>query len=99
MSTEHVAKSCSDILGLSPSKAQDLSLFAKHQGFSCLGTWTREECLTMGEELLERQLDCRVIPFNEGLVPDSIPEITVTAVDFPKQEPSKEDTFLLSYSS
>jgi hypothetical protein len=68
-SVEYVAESCSEILGLRSDKAYDLSLFAKHEGFSLLGTWTREECLTMGEQLLERNLDCRVIPFNGGVEP------------------------------
>jgi hypothetical protein len=68
MSIEYVAESCSEILGIRADKAYDLSLFAKHQGFSTLGTWTREECLSMGEQLLSRNLDCRVIPFNGGVV-------------------------------
>ena len=74
MSIEHAAESCSEILGIHSEKAWDLSLFAKHQGFSCLGTWTREECLSMGEELLSRNLDCRVIPFNGGGLLDMVPE-------------------------
>ena len=74
MSIEQAAESCSEILGVHSEKAWDLSLFAKHQGFSCLGTWTREECLSMGEELLSRNLDCRVIPFNGAGVSDMVPE-------------------------
>ena len=99
MSIEHATNACSDILGLDATKAHDLSLFAKHQGFSCLGTWTREECLSMGEELLDRELDCRVIPFNGGVVPDSLPEVSVEVVGESIPSPSVEDTYLLSYSS
>jgi hypothetical protein len=72
MSIEFAAQSCSEILGIRSDKAWDISLFAKHQGFSCLGTWTREECLSMGDELSSRNLDCRVIPFNGGVVSDDI---------------------------
>jgi hypothetical protein len=72
MSIEFAAQSCSEILGIRSDKAWDISLFAKHQGFSCLGTWTREECLSMGDELLSRNLDCRVIPFNGGGVSEDM---------------------------
>jgi hypothetical protein len=66
MSVEFAAQSCSEILGMRSDKAYDISLFVKHQGFGCLGTWTREECLSMGDELSSRHLDCRVVPFNGG---------------------------------
>ena len=52
---------------LSYEKAHNLSLFAKHQGFSVIGTWTREDCLLIGERLVEEGLDCRVIPYNSAL--------------------------------
>jgi len=99
MSIDHVTESCTDVLGIPSEKAHDLSLFAKHQGFSCLGTWTREECLSMGEELFARDLDCRVIPFSEGLAPANVPDITAAAVDVRNQKGLMEDTFLLAYSS
>ena len=81
MSVEYVAESCTDILGIPSDKAYNLSLFAKHQGFSCLGTWTREECLAFGEKLVSRNLDCRVIPFNGGVDPDTLPEAGIAPVD------------------
>jgi hypothetical protein len=97
MSIEHAAESCVDVLGIPSDKAHDMSLFAKHQGFSCLGTWTRDECLSMGEELVSRDLDCRVIPFHKGVVaPASLPEIRVEGV--PKKA-FVEDTYLLSFTS
>jgi len=74
MSIEHAAESCIEVLGIPSDKAQDLSLFAKHQGFSCLGTWSRDECLSIGEELINHDLDCRVIPVNDDYVPDDVPE-------------------------
>lgn len=102
MSVEHATYSCADVLGISSEKAHDISLFAKHQGFSCLGTWTREECLSMGEELASRDLDCRVIPFNGGRTvapaPASFPEIHDVATPSPKKAPV-EDFPLLSFTS
>jgi len=65
-SIEHAAEACTDILGIDHEKAYDMSIFAKHQGFSTLGTWTHDECLSMGKELSSRDLDCRIIPFNRG---------------------------------
>ena len=100
MSIENTAQSCTEILGIPSDKAQDLSLFAKHQGFSCLGTWTREECLSIGEELLSRDLDCRIIPFNGGgVMPKSVPESSVAAMDVSAQVASVENTYLLSLGS
>ena len=64
MTIEHVTTSCNTILQMPLSKARQLSTFAKHQGFSCLGTWTHEECLTLGKELQKLDLNCRVVPFN-----------------------------------
>mmetsp|Transcript_33846 Transcript_33846/g.55203 ORF Transcript_33846/g.55203 Transcript_33846/m.55203 type:complete len:228 (-) Transcript_33846:128-811(-) len=100
MSIENTAQSCTEILGIPSDKAQDLSLFAKHQGFSCLGTWTREECLSIGEELLSRDLDCRIIPFNGGgVIPKSVPESSVAAMDVSVQIAVVENTYLLSLGS
>lgn len=78
VSVEDAALSTSEILGINYDQAHDMSLFARHQGFSTLGSWTREECLSLGEELLSNGLDCRVIPFNAAaLVPENFPEVTV----------------------
>merc|ERR1712087_36719 len=94
MSIENTAESCTAILGIPSDKAQDLSLFAKHQGFSCLGTWTRNECLAKGEELLSEDLDCRVIPFNGSLPSSSLLESSVQGTDEPKI--SFDNPYLLS---
>ncbi|KAL7535863.1 hypothetical protein ACHAWF_005294 [Thalassiosira exigua] len=99
MSTELAAESCAGVLGIPSDKARDLSLFAKHQGFSCLGIWTREECLSMGEQLISRDLDCRVIPFNGGVVSEILPAFPDVSVDMFAQNKAMEDTYLLSYSS
>lgn len=99
MTLDRAAESCRDILGISSEKAHDLSLFAKHQGFSRLGTWTREECLTLGEELVSRDLDCRVIPFNGGAVPERVSEITVAVTDTPPHIAIVDDMYSLSFSN
>jgi hypothetical protein len=33
---------------------------------SCLGTWSREECLSLGKQLQIRDIVCRVVPFCPG---------------------------------
>jgi len=62
---------------LTYEKAHSLSLFAKHQGFSVIGTWTREDCLLIGDMLVKEGLDCRVIPFNSALPSSSLEEEVV----------------------
>jgi len=66
MSIEHAAESCTEVLGMPSDRAHDLSLFAKHQGFGRLGTWAHDECLSIGEQLRSRDLDCRVVPCSGG---------------------------------
>ena len=80
MSVDQAAESCASVLGFQSDKAKDLSLFAKHQGFSCLGTWTRGECISLGGKLRSHELECRVIPFVKG---DSLlsEEVSVEAMD------------------
>lgn len=68
MSDTFAASSCLDVLppgDLSPTAARDAVSFAKYEGMSRLGTYTREECLRYGSELQERCGDfrCRVVPF------------------------------------
>ena len=79
VSVEDAALSTSEILGINYDHAYDMSVFARHQGFSTLGSWTREECLSLGEELLSNGLDCRVIPFNAGgaISTETFPEVMV----------------------
>ena len=99
MSIEYVAESCSEIIGIRSDKAYDLSLFAKHQGFSNLGTWTREECLSLGKQLLSRNLDCRVIPFNGGVDPEIRSSGTIVSSgensSTPRPSSGTIDTFFL----
>lgn len=46
--------------------AEELTNIAKVNGFSCLGTWERDECLKMGRELTVRDCVVRVVPYCEG---------------------------------
>jgi hypothetical protein len=62
----YVAGSLDYVLGMPHDEGVELSRFAKMEGFSCLGTWPREECLTKGRQLQMRDIVCRVVPFAEG---------------------------------
>jgi len=62
----YVASSLEYVLGMPNDTALDHSSFAKENGLSCLGTWKREECLTLGSQLLVRDVVCRVVPYCDG---------------------------------
>eukprot|EP00980_Cylindrotheca_fusiformis_P016240 scaffold4828_cov65-Cylindrotheca_fusiformis.AAC.1 len=47
-------------------EADELSKFSFENGMSCLGTWPREECLTLGRQLQVRDIVCRIVPYCEG---------------------------------
>jgi hypothetical protein len=66
ISVTYVATSLEYVLAMPGDEAQELSSFAKESGFSCLGTWPREECLDLGKQLQRRDLVCRVVPYCEG---------------------------------
>ena len=62
----YVATSCNYVLGMPFDEATELSQFAYEHGMSCLGTWPREECLSLGRELQVRDIVCRIVPYCEG---------------------------------
>jgi hypothetical protein len=62
----YVATSLTYVLGMSMDEATELSQFSYDNGISCLGTWPREECLSLGRELQVRDLVCRIVPYCEG---------------------------------
>ncbi|GKY95481.1 hypothetical protein MPSEU_000509700 [Mayamaea pseudoterrestris] len=62
----YVSSSLEYVLNMPELEAKDLSKFAQEQGLSCLGTWTREECLSLGRKLQLRDLVCRVVPYTVG---------------------------------
>jgi hypothetical protein len=54
------------ILEMPFDDALDASMVAQDFGMACLGTWSREECLTYGRALRQRDLVVRVVPFAAG---------------------------------
>ena len=66
MTIEYCASSCVYVLRMPYDEAAELSSHAKTEGFSCLGTWSHDECLRLGKQLQNRDLICRVVPFCEG---------------------------------
>jgi hypothetical protein len=62
----YVSGSLVYVLGMPKTEATELSQFAESEGMSCLGTWPREECLSLGKQLQVRDIVCRVVPFVEG---------------------------------
>ena len=62
----YVASSLNYVLDMPTDEATELSQFSYDHGMSCLGTWPREECLSLGRQLQIRDIVCRVVPFCEG---------------------------------
>jgi hypothetical protein len=62
----YVAGSLEYVLTMPRTEATELSRFAKMEGLACLGTWPRDECLTLGRQLQVRDIECRVVPFCPG---------------------------------
>lgn len=66
MTIEYAASSCVYVLRMPYDEAAELVAHAEKEGFSCLGTWSHEECVTLGKQLQNRDLVCRVVPFCQG---------------------------------
>ena len=66
MTIEYAATSCSYVLAMPYDEAAELAAHANVEGFSCLGTWSHEECQRLGNQLQNRDIVCRVVPFCEG---------------------------------
>lgn len=66
VSINYVSGSLQFVLEMPYEDAVDAAQFAKDNGMSCLGTWSREECLKKGKELQMRDLCVRVVPFVPG---------------------------------
>lgn len=62
----YVSNSLEYVLSMPQGEAKELSQFAHDEGLSCLGTWTRNECLTLGRQLQVRDIVCRVVPYAPG---------------------------------
>lgn len=66
ITVSYVSGSLEYVLDMPRMEATELSRFAQNEGMSCLGTWTREECLSYGRQLQVRDIVCRVVPFCDG---------------------------------
>ena len=66
MTIQYAASSLQYVLSMPFSDAEELAEGAKSNGFSCLGTWTHKECLTLGVQLQQRDLVVRIVPFVNG---------------------------------
>jgi len=66
ISVAYVATSLMYVLSMPEDDALEHAKFCKVQGVSTLGTWTRKECLDLGRQLQQRDLECRVVPYCEG---------------------------------
>ena len=62
----YVASSCAYVLSMPYDEAAELAAHAEKEGFSCLGTWSHDECIRYGRQLQNRDVICRVVPFCEG---------------------------------
>jgi hypothetical protein len=62
----YVTGSLTYVLNMPQSEATEVSQFAQEHDMACLGTWTREECLSLGRQLQVRDIVCRVVPYTEG---------------------------------
>lgn len=62
----YVSSSLQYVLEMPPDEATELSQFSYDNGMSCLGTWSREECLSLGRQLQVRDIVCRVVPYCDG---------------------------------
>jgi len=62
----YVSNTLQYVLEMPEDEATELSQFSYEHGMSCLGTWSREECLALGRQLQVRDIVCRVVPFCEG---------------------------------
>jgi hypothetical protein len=66
ITVSYVAGSLHYVLEMPMDEATELSQFSFENGMSCLGTWSREECLSLGRQLQVRDIVCRVVPYCEG---------------------------------
>mmetsp|Transcript_27100 Transcript_27100/g.76261 ORF Transcript_27100/g.76261 Transcript_27100/m.76261 type:complete len:210 (+) Transcript_27100:214-843(+) len=62
----YVTQSLEYVLEMPQGDATEHAQFCYDHGLSCLGTWSREECLNLGRQLQIRDLVCRVVPYADG---------------------------------
>lgn len=66
VTVSYIAGSVTYVLGMPEDEARELTQMAADNGFSCLGTWEREECLKLGKQLQIRDCVVRVVPYCQG---------------------------------
>jgi hypothetical protein len=66
VTVSYVSATLEYVLGMPHTDAYELSVFARDHDMSCLGTWTREQCLAYGKQLQSRDVICRVVPYCLG---------------------------------
>jgi len=66
ITVDYVSSSLTYVIGIPGEESLELTEACVATGFSCLGTWSREECLFLGEKLRIRDVVCRIVPFVEG---------------------------------
>lgn len=66
VTVSYVSATLEYVLGMPHTDAYELSVFARDHDMSCLGTWTREQCLAYGKQLQSRDVVCRVVPYCLG---------------------------------
>mmetsp|Transcript_18904 Transcript_18904/g.31263 ORF Transcript_18904/g.31263 Transcript_18904/m.31263 type:complete len:226 (-) Transcript_18904:58-735(-) len=66
VSVPYVSGALQFVLEMPYEDAVDAAVFCQENGISCVGTWPREECLSLGKELQNRDLCVRVVPFVPG---------------------------------
>jgi hypothetical protein len=66
MSVAYAAGALTLVLAMPEPDAVEHAGFAQAQGFSCLGTWRKDECLKFCEQLQGRDLSVRALPGVRG---------------------------------
>mmetsp|Transcript_4263 Transcript_4263/g.4041 ORF Transcript_4263/g.4041 Transcript_4263/m.4041 type:complete len:191 (-) Transcript_4263:341-913(-) len=63
---QYVSNSVSYVCDMPEGDAFELTSMAASNGMSCLGTWKRETCLSLGRKLQNMDIVCRVVPYTDG---------------------------------
>lgn len=66
ITTQYVSNSVSYVCDMPEEDAFELTSMAATNGMSCLGTWKREVCLSLGKKLQNMDIVCRVVPYCDG---------------------------------
>ena len=63
---KYVTNSVSYVCDIPEQDAFELTSMAAMNGMSCLGTWKRQTCLSLGKKLQNMDIVCRVVPYCPG---------------------------------